>query len=131
MKKLISLLAATGLLLTACGSQLSVASSEDQKAYPEAKGIMQTWQSMVDAAEEGDCEAFMSLARASVVFEGNNCDAAFAYMEDAPEVDWSKTQWDSNQSKGKIYETNKGDITSFIYNSSNDEWKFDSAFWAN
>lgn len=131
MKRLIALMAVLSLGLTACGSNLSVATPDDVDAYPEALGIMEAWQEMVDASTDNDCDLFQEYARNSVGMEAGDCTDAFEYMADAPEIDWSKTQWDASNGKGKIYEAGKGDITSFILNESDGEWRFDSAYWLN
>lgn len=117
------------LALVGCGNNLSVATPEEIDAYPEARGIMESWQAMVDAADAKDCEAFQSYARKSAAMVAGDCEAAFAYMQDAPTIDWSKTQWDGTAGKGKIYESGRGDITSFILNEAEGTWTFDSAFW--
>jgi len=131
MKRIIALMAVLSLGLTACGSQLTVATPDDLDAYPEAQGIMESWQELVDASEAADCELFQSYARNAVGMEEGDCTDAFDYMLNEPQVDWSKTQWDANQGKGKIYEEGKGDITSFILNESEGVWRFDTAFWLN
>ncbi len=116
--------------LSACSSLLTVATPEEMETYPEARGIMEAWQEMTDLAKAGDCDAFQEYSRKNLMEEGD-CKEAFEYMLDAPQIDWSKTQWDANKGKGKIYEKGKGDITSFIYSTSDDIWRFDSAFWSN
>jgi hypothetical protein len=131
MKRIIALMALLSLGLTACSTNLSVATPEDVDAYPESVGIMKAWQGMVDAAADEDCADFQEYARKSVGMAEGECVDAFEFMADAPAIDWSKTQWDANQGKGKIYEEGKGDLTSFIYNESDKVWRFDTAFWLN
>lgn len=129
MKRIIALTALMALGLTACGTNFTVATPEDVDAYPDAVGIMESWQVMVDSAAADDCDGFQEYARNEVGMEEGNCTDAFEYMTDAPEIDWSKTQWDGTKGKGKIYELDKGGITGFILNESDDVWRFDTAFW--
>ncbi|MFT7184151.1 MAG: hypothetical protein ACI9QC_000482 [Oceanicoccus sp.] len=131
MKRIIALTSLLALGLTACGGPtITVATSEELAAYPEQAGIIETWQLLVNAEAEGDCETFQSYARSSILIEEGNCEDAFAYMAGNPSIDWSKTQWDANQGKGKIYELNKGGLTSFIYSGKDDVWRFDTDFWS-
>jgi hypothetical protein len=132
MKRIITFISLLALGLTACGGPtLTVATPEEVAEYPEQVGIMETWQLMVNAAEENDCDAFQEFARNSVLMEEGDCTESFEYMLDAPGIDWSKTQWDANQGKGKVYEEGKGGLTSFIFAEKDDTWRFDTAFWAN
>lgn len=131
MKRLIALLTLGMLALTACGTSLTVIDSETLKAYPEVKGVAQSWQGMVDAAQANDCETFLSYMRLSLQLDEEACPAALAYMTDAPEIDWARTEWNATGGKARIYVVNGGGLTGFILNEATDVWGADEVFWEN
>lgn len=130
MNKLISLTILSTLLLAACGTSIDVADKETIKANPDLKGAIHAWQGLVDAAEDEDCEAFLDNIRKTIGVTEADCPAAFAYFAGgAPIVDWDKTDFNSTGIKAKIYEMDRGSITSFIHDTSSDEWRAETVFW--
>jgi hypothetical protein len=127
MKKLTSLLIISALFLTACG--LTVIDSETLSSYPELKGPATSWQALSDAAQAEDCETFLGYMRASLQLTEEICPAVFEYFEDAPVVEWEKTEWNASGGKVKIYELDKGSITGMIHNTAEDTWGADTLFW--
>lgn len=127
MKKLISLAALT-LLLTACNSY-TVATSDDLKNNPELEPVVATWQDMVDAGNSEDCSAVLDGLRKSLSITEESCPVIFAYLQDAPTVDWSRTDWNADGGKAKIYAENGASITSFIYDTRDEKWRADTKFW--
>jgi len=128
MKRL-SFFIAFSLFLTACGSSLSVIDSDTLSKYPELEGTATAWQSMVDSAAAQDCDTFLTNMRLTLKLTSEVCPAAFAYFENAPVVDWQRTDWSSTGGKAKIYEMGGGSITSFIHNEADDSWRSDEIFW--
>lgn len=130
MKRFFALIFLSGLLLTSCGGpSYSVAEPEVLKEYPELVGAINTWQAMVDAADSEDCTAFLDAMRISLKLTDEVCPAAFEYLNDVPQVDWSRTEWSSTGGKAKIYKFEGGSITSFIHNEADDSWRSDTIFW--
>ena len=127
--KRISLFVLSALLLTACSSNLTVADKDTLKAYPELEGAIWAWQSMVDSAAAEDCKTFLENMRLTLKLTEEACPAAFKYFEEAPIVDWSRTDWSSSGGKAKIYEMGSGSIASFILNEADNSWRADEIFW--
>jgi hypothetical protein len=131
MKRITSLLIFSAILLTACGGQnITVADPEVMNEYPEQKGIIQAWQTIVDAAESGDCETFLSQTRLTLKLEEADCVPAFEFMNSRDLIiDWSRTEWSTGNGKAKIYELEKGSLTSLVLNSATDVWGIEEVFW--
>lgn len=129
MKKLITLILASSLLLTACGGAAPVIDGETLDANPEVAEISAAWQGLADAAANEDCEAFLEGIRLSVDATEEDCSAAFEYFADYAGVDWSKTEWNASGGKAKIYQVDSGSITGLILNESTGVWGADSKFW--
>ena len=127
--KRISFLVLFTLLLTACGSSLTVADKDTLKEYPELEGTIWAWQSMVDSAAAEDCATFLENMRLTLDLTEEACPAAFEYFEETPLVDWSRTDWSSSGGKAKIYEMGGGSIASFIHNEADNSWRADEIFW--
>ena len=127
--KRIALFTLTALLLAACNSGLTVADKDVLKTYPELEGTIWAWQSMVDSADAEDCEAFLENMRITLNLTEEVCPAAFAYFEETPIVDWSRTDWSASGGKAKIYEMGGGSIASFINNEADGSWRADEVFW--
>lgn len=127
MKKLLSLAALT-LLLTSCSSY-TVATSDDLKNNPEQVPVIDTWQQMVDAANSGDCQTILDHMRKSLSLKDDSCDAAIAYLKDAPVIDWSRTNWSTEGGKAKIYQENGASISGFILDTKEGTWRADTIFW--
>lgn len=123
------LIAVLSLILSGCGNSLTVIDSETLNKYPELEGAATAWQSMVDSAEAKDCIGFLENMRLTLKLTEDVCPAAFAYFEEAPVVDWGRTEWSSTGGKAKIYEMDSGSITSFIHNEADDSWRSDEIFW--
>lgn len=130
MKKTLFALLAT-VLLTACGNSYTVATPDDLKDHPELEGIVATWQEMVDAAGSNDCDTILKHIRQSLSVKTDSCDVIIAYLKDAPEVDWARTDWNASKGKGKIYQANGASITGFILDTKKDVWGADTLFWQN
>lgn len=128
MTKITSLIL-SALLLTACGQNYTVVDEETLDTNPELEGIVTAWQNLVDAGVNDDCDAVLEQMRSSLNMTEETCPEAFEYLKDAPEVDWSKTDWNESAGKAKIYKLNGGSITSFILDTSDDTWRADSFFW--
>lgn len=130
MKALLSSFILSALFLTACASSISVAEPQTVREYPEQKPVMLAWQAIVEAAEAEDCDALLAQMRLSLRLEEEVCPTIYEYFEDgAPDIDWSRTEWNSTGGKAKIYELGAGSITSFILNEADDTWKTDQLFW--
>jgi hypothetical protein len=130
MKKIAALTVLLTIALTACvGTSYTVIDSDTLTAHPELKGVVESWQGMVDAAEVDDCETFLSYMRVSLGLDEEACPNALEFMADAPPVDWEKTEWNSTGGKAKIYELESGSITGFILNEATGEWGADELFW--
>ena len=127
MKKGLSLIALT-LLLAACNSY-TVATSEDLSAHPELEGIIATWQTMVDAANDDDCQPILDHMRKSLSVAEESCDAALAYLKSAPAIDWDRTDWNANGGKAKIYQESGASVTGFILDTHTNVWGADTKFW--
>jgi len=130
MKKTLFALLAT-VLLTACGNSYTVATPDDLKDHPELEGVVATWQEMVDAAGNNDCATILTHVRQNLAVTTESCDALVAYLNEAPAVDWARTDWTADKGKAKIYETNGASITGFILDTKKDVWGADSLFWQN
>lgn len=129
MKALSTLLALT-LLLTACGTSISVATDEEIKAYPELKPVMLAWQGLTEAATEKDCTTTLEYFRLTLKVDEESCPDIFAYFEEGvPEIDWARTDWSASGGKAKIYKLDGGSIASFIHNEADDSWRADEKFW--
>ena len=128
MKKIAFLLLGISLL-TACSQDYTVVDEETLDTNPELEGVVTAWQNLVDAGAEEDCDAVLEQMRSSLNMTEESCPEAFAYLKDAPEVDWSKTDWNESAGKAKIYKMNGGSITAFILDTSDDTWRADSFFW--
>jgi hypothetical protein len=129
MKRIFLSLTIFTLLLTACGSSLTVIDGETLSSNPELKGVAESWQGIVDAAATQDCERFLSHMRSSLQLTEEDCTDAFEYLEDVPEIDWARTEWNSSGGKAKIYKMESGSLTGFILNEANDVWGADEKFW--
>ena len=127
MKKIAFALLAT-VLLTACGDY-TVATEEELKNHPEQEGVIATWQEMVDAGVDGDCQTVLDHMRKTLSVTEESCDAALAYLKDAPVIDWSRTDWSAEGGKAKIYQENGASITGFILDTKDSVWRADTLFW--
>jgi hypothetical protein len=127
MKKLFALLSLP-LLLTACTSY-TVATDEDLKNHPELKEVIDTWQTMVDAGAEDDCQTVLDHMRKSLALTDEVCDAALAYLKEAPAIDWDRTDWNATGGKAKIYQENGPSVTGFILDGHTNVWGADTLFW--
>lgn len=128
MNKIISLILGA-FFLTACGQNYTVVDEETLNTNPELEGVVSAWQNLVDAGTDENCDAVLEQMRSSLNMTEESCPDAFEYLKTAPEVDWSKTDWNESAGKAKIYKMNGGSITSFILDTSDDTWRADSFFW--
>lgn len=134
MKKIVSLVLALSLVLAACGpTKINVATPQEVEDYPELRPVMRAWQEMILAAETQDCELFLSHMRlaSGAREEDPECTEAFIYMMDAPEIDWTRSEWHTSGILVKIYEKDSGSLTSFIHNTRTDVWGAETMFWDN
>lgn len=131
MKRILALSIITSLFLTACGGSGLTSEQQDLLSdYPELEGPMLAWNALAEAGESEDCEGLIDGMRLSLQLDEETCPAAFEFFADgAPEIDWERTEWSSTGGKAKIYEMDKGDLTSFILNEATDEWRADTVFW--
>ena len=131
MKFPVKLLLSSAIFLVACGG--SAAYSESAKAAiksdPDVEAVVQTWNQLEKHAQKEDCEAFLGLMRNIAKAEEADCPDAFAYMENAPEIDWEQTTWNSNKITAKIYAENGEYITTFIYGTTDGFWSSSKSFW--
>lgn len=130
MKAYLPAILALSLFVTACSSGITVADKETIKEFPEQKPVMLAWQGLSEAAAAKDCEEALTYFRLTLKVEGESCPDIFAYFEkEAPEIDWSRTEWSSSNGKAKIYSADGGSITSFIHNEADGSWRSDEKFW--
>lgn len=127
MKKIAFALLTT-VLLTACGGY-TVATEEELKNHPEQEGVIDTWQQMVDAGAGDDCQTVLDHMRKTLAVTEESCDAALAYLKDAPTIDWSRTDWSTGGGKAKIYQENGASVTGFILDTKDNVWRADTIFW--
>jgi hypothetical protein len=127
MKKLLALISLT-LLLTACGGY-TVATEEEVNNNPELADVIATWQTMVDAGTDGDCQTILDHMRKTLAVTEESCDAAIAYLKDAPVIDWDRTDANVDGGKVKIYQENGASVTGFILDTKNNVWGADTRFW--
>jgi hypothetical protein len=129
MKKFLATTALAALLLSACTSGLSTEDKEASSEFPELEGVIEAWAVMSKAAEDKDCETFLTHMRLSVQATEADCTEAFKYMNKDYSVDWNRSEWNVGNGKVKIYMEDSGSITGFILNGATDVWGADSKFW--
>lgn len=124
-------LAITALILTGCNkADLGDVDSAILDEHPRLQELADTWETMKEAALNKDCETLLSYTRSSLNLTEESCPVAYEYFAEAPEIDWAKTAWSTEDGKAKIYEMDKGSITSFIFDGRYKIWRADSEFWA-
>ncbi|MFA5792255.1 MAG: hypothetical protein WC897_00085 [Candidatus Gracilibacteria bacterium] len=124
-------LAITTLILTGCGkADLSQVDGETLDTHPRLQEVADTWETMKESAINKDCTTLLSYMRSSLNLTEESCTVAYEYFAEAPEVDWARTDWSTEDGKAKIYQTDRGSITSFIYDGRYKIWRADSEFWA-
>lgn len=123
--------AITTLFLTGCGgADLSGVDKETLDSHPRLEEVADTWEVMQTAAANEDCATLLSYMRKSLNLTEEACPAAYDYFASVQPVDWGKTAWSTGDGKAKIYELDKGSITSFIYDGRDEIWRADDEFWA-
>ncbi|MFA5855062.1 MAG: hypothetical protein WC846_02090 [Candidatus Gracilibacteria bacterium] len=128
---MLSLLSIAALLLTSCGGpDLTGVDQSTINLHSKTPELVQTWQTIEKAAQGKDCATILSYMRKSLNLTEQSCPAAYDYFKNAPEVDWNKTDWTADEGKAKIYELDKGSITSLIYDGRDEIWRVDTEFWA-
>lgn len=127
MKKLLPF-ALLALIFTSCNSY-TVATSEDLKNHPELTDVIATWQTMVDAGQSEDCQTILDHMRKTLALTDEVCDAALAYLKEAPAIDWDRTDSNLDGGKVKIYKTDGASVTGFILDTRDNVWRADTVFW--
>ena len=127
----IALSVAMMTLLAGCGSGPDLTGIEQYtiNLHPAITGLATDWQALQAAAQDEDCTAVLSYMRKSLNVTEENCPAIYDYFKNAPEVDWNKTEWSTDDGKAKIYEMDKGSITTLILDTKANVWRVEGDFW--
>ena len=129
MKRLLSFTILASLFLTGCG--LTVIDSATLSEYPELKPVAKSWQGIVGAVEEENCEELMTYMRHALDFEETHCDVVYRYFdENEVNIDWSLTQWNGDGTKVKLYLEGKRSFTSLIDTAEEGTWQISEDFWS-